>query len=171
MKKVGKFGLNLITAYESLELEAYPDPGSPLGQAVAKLHRPMSQYRAHPHWRDLSGAPWTIGYGHTRNVKQGDKCTEAQATTWLHEDLFDAEAAVNQVAVPLSQFQFDALVSFVFNVGSGNFAKSTLLRKLNAGDYDGAADEFPRWNKSGGRELNGLTARRADEKDLFQTPT
>lgn len=93
----------------------------------------------------------TIGWGHTAGVKLGDKCTVQQAAQWLREDCAWAEREVNRlVTVPLNQNQFDALVSLVFNIGSGNFASSTLLRKLNAGDYAGAANEFPRWNKQKG---------------------
>ena len=80
----------------------------------------------------------------------------------------NAEAAINgRVTVPLTQPQFDALVSFVFNVGAGAFRKSTLLKKLNAGDYAEATAEFPRWVKGGGKTLPGLVVRRAAEMLLF----
>jgi lysozyme len=112
---------------------------------------------------------WTIGWGHTKGVKAGDTCTIDEAEVMLSSDLLDAEYAVNKcVKVDLNQNQFDALVSFVFNVGGGNFKSSTMLRKLNAGDYAGAANEFKRWNKAGGRVLNGLTIRREKESKLFK---
>jgi len=87
----------------------------------------------------------------------------------LAEDVREAEDAINDLCkVSLTQNQFDALVSFVFNVGVGAFKSSTLLRKLNAGDYDGAAGQFPRWNKDNGREIAGLTKRRHLEQSVFQ---
>lgn len=119
---------------------------------------------------------WTIGYGTTRikgqPVRPGMRCTEQQAEEYLRDDLEYFEDAVQQlVKVPLNQFQFDALVSFTYNLGEGNLGKSTLLRKLNQKDYKGAADEFLRWNKSGGTVLGGLVRRRAAERDLFNTLT
>lgn len=111
---------------------------------------------------------WTIGYGHTKGVKEGDACTLGQAQKWLQEDLQGSEADVEAlVTVPLTQGQFDALVSFVFNLGASALASSTLLRKLNAGDYLGAADQFPRWNKAAGAVQKGLTRRRRAERALF----
>lgn len=118
----------------------------------------------------------TIGYGHTKGVKMGMTITKAQAEQYLRDDLAWAENAVNRlVKVKLNQNQFDALVSFVFNLGEANFASSTLLRKLNTGDYEGAANQFPRWNKqrtkSGSLEvLDGLTIRRDKERKLFLSP-
>lgn len=114
---------------------------------------------------------WTIGYGHTRDVHEGDTCTPAQAQEWLASDLQTAQNIVNElVTASLNQNQFDALTSFVYNVGGGNFGKSTLLRELNAGNFAGASDEFPKWNKTGGKVSNGLAARRAAEQKLFDTP-
>jgi lysozyme len=113
---------------------------------------------------------WTIGYGHTRAVRQGDRCDATQAAAWLCEDVAAAEAAVaRQVEVPLSQGQFDALVDFVFNLGEGALQGSTLRRKLNAGDYRGAAAELARWCHAGGTVLPGLVTRRARERLLFET--
>jgi len=112
---------------------------------------------------------WTIGYGHTQNVKQGMSITQAQADTYLKQDVVSFEKSVtNEVKVALSSNQFSALVSFTFNVGTGSLRSSTLLKKLNQGDYKGAADEFPRWNKGGGKVLPGLVTRRNKEKALFQ---
>ncbi len=111
---------------------------------------------------------WTIGYGHTRGVKEGDCCTMQDAEDWLHADTAAAASAVSRlVIVALTQQQYDALCSLTFNIGSGAFAASTLLRKLNNYDYAGAAAEFPRWNKQAGKVLDGLTARRAAERDHF----
>ena len=138
-------GLRLITEFEGLRLAAYPDPGT-------------------------GGEPWTIGVGHTGGVHLGDTCTEEQAMDWLRSDVRYAESAVEHlVKVPLDQGQFDALVSFVFNCGQGAFGQSTMLRLLNAGDYDGASRQFGRWNKAGNQELPGLTRRRAAEAKLFST--
>ena len=133
--------VNVIKKHEGLRLEAYlPTPND----------------------------VWTIGYGHTHTTKKGMKITEAQAEKLLYRDLPWAENAVNTlVKVPLTQNQFDALVSFVFNVGEGAFARSTLLRFLNMGDYTNAAGQFLRWNKQKGRVLNGLTRRRREEMELF----
>ena len=111
---------------------------------------------------------WTIGYGSTGGVRRGMTITRDQAVLRLYHDVDDAEATVNnRVTVPLSQSQFDALVSLVFNIGGGAFRKSTLLQKLNAGDYAGASNEFMRWIKAKGRVLGGLVTRRAAERALF----
>jgi len=133
--------ISLIKKHEGLRLEAYlPTPND----------------------------VWTIGYGHTHTTKQGQKITEAQADALLRKDITWAEKAVNNlVVVPLTQNQFDALVSFVFNVGEGAFGTSTLLRLLNSKDYEGAANQFLRWNKQKGKILNGLTKRREEERNLF----
>ncbi len=115
----------------------------------------------------------TIGYGHTKGVKMGDVITEAQAEQFLREDLEEAEKTVLRlVKVKLNQNQFDALVSLVFNIGTGNFTRSSVLRFLNAGDYKTAADRFRLWNKQKQRdgsfkELKGLTKRREQERELF----
>lgn len=116
----------------------------------------------------------TIGWGHTnhhgRQFNENTRWTKAQCDTALAEDMAGFEKAVERlVKVPLSQNQFDALVSFAYNCGEGNLSKSTLLRKLNAGDYDGAADQFAAWNKGGGKVLKGLVRRRAAEAALFRS--
>lgn len=114
---------------------------------------------------------WTIGYGHTKGVRPGMVITEQQAEQFLRQDIAWVEEALNRyVTVPLNQNQFDALASWVFNVGAGALKSSTLLKKLNAGDYQGAANELSRWNKQKGRVLTGLTNRRAKERELFLTP-
>lgn len=144
-------GRALIRAHEGLRLEAYPDAGYGWDRA-------------------------TIGYGHTSQagppaVYRGMKITAAEADAILRADLKKFEGFVTSaVHVPLNQNQFDALVSFTFNLGPGNLRSSTLLRKLNSGDYAGAAAEFPKWNKSNGKVKPGLVKRRADEQALFRSP-
>ena len=114
-----------------------------------------------------AGIP-TIGYGHTHNVKLGDTCTQQQADEWLEDDFFYATSDVKVVVkVPLTDNQLDALASFVFNLGVRKLIQSTLLKKLNAKDYTGAANEFDKWVFAAGKKLNGLIARRAAEKALF----
>ena len=116
---------------------------------------------------------WTIGYGTIKypngvKVKKGDVCTDAQVDQYFSNDLVKFENSVNSlVKVPLTQNQFDALVSFAYNLGATNLSNSTLLRKLNSKDYKGAAAEFQKWNKAGGKVMNGLTKRRNAEMELF----
>lgn len=141
MMQISKAGLDLIKQFEGLYLKAYRCP---------------------------AGVP-TIGYGHTAGVAMGQTITQQQADDYLRRDVRQFERAVErQVSVPLTQGQFDALVSFAFNLGEGALAQSTLLRLLNAGDYAGAAAQFDRWNKAGGRVLPGLVRRRAAERALFE---
>lgn len=115
------------------------------------------------------GGVWTIGYGHTgADVREGLTIPLSEAERLLTRDLKTAEGHVNgAVQVKLTQNQFDALVSFVYNVGGEAFRTSTMLRLLNAGDYVGAANQFPRWNKDNGKVVQGLINRRAKERDLF----
>ena len=141
MMQISKAGLDLIKQFEGLYLKAYRCP---------------------------AGVP-TIGYGHTAGVAMGQTITQQQADDYLRRDVRQFERAVARlVTVPLTQGQFDALVSFAFNLGEGALAQSTLLRLLNAGDYAGAAAQFERWNKAGGRVLPGLVRRRAAERALFE---
>lgn len=143
--KTSDQGLDFIRQFEKFEPKAYPDPGT-------------------------GGSPWTIGYGHTRGVKPGDVCDEPQAEYWLREDVESAERVIQDyVRVPLTQGQFDALVSFVFNVGVHNFNTSTLLRKINSGDMEGASNEFVRWDHAGGKEMPGLKRRREGEAAIFRS--
>ncbi|KMN76189.1 muraminidase [Chromobacterium sp. LK11] len=137
-------GVKLIQQFEGLRLKAYQD-------AVGV---------------------WTIGYGHTGpDVTPGLVITQAQADALLARDLSRFEAGVTRlVQVPLNQNQFDALVSFSYNLGLGSLQNSTLLRLLNQRDYAGATAQFPRWNKAGGKVLPGLTRRRAAEQALFLKP-
>ena len=133
-------GLSLIKSFEGLRLQAYQD-------AVGV---------------------WTIGYGTTRGVNSGMKISKEQAERMLLNDVQRFEPEIERlVTVPLSQNQWDALVSFTYNLGSANLGSSTLRRLLNSGDYAAAADQFPRWNKAGGKVLPGLVRRRAAERDLF----
>ena len=112
---------------------------------------------------------WTVGYGHTGKLAESDrKITPEEAEEILKQDLREFERGVEEmVKVPLTENQFSALVSFSFNLGLGNLRKSTLLKKLNGGDFQGAAEEFPNWKKAGGRVLEGLIKRRAAERELF----
>lgn len=116
---------------------------------------------------------WTIAFGTTVypngiRVKKGDTCTEAQAKAYMAHDLKKFEQAVNNsVTIPLNQNQFDALVSLAYNIGSGAFSKSTLVKKLNTGDIRGAADQFDVWINAGGKRMQGLVNRRTKEKTLF----
>jgi len=116
-----------------------------------------------------TGGKWTIGYGHTSGVKRGDKITLEQAENFITQDILDAIKIVdNNIQVPLNDNQFKAMVGFVFNVGPTKFSNSTLLRKLNNGDYQGAADELPLWiHDDNKNKLPGLIRRRATERELF----
>lgn len=139
--KISQKGINLIKTFEGLSLKAYKD----------------------------SVGVVTIGYGSTGpHVSMRQIITEVQAETLLKSDIARFERGVSDlVTAPLNQNEFDALVSFSFNLGLGNLKSSTLLRKLNSLDYQGAAKEFERWNKAGGKVLAGLTRRRIAERDLF----
>ena len=116
---------------------------------------------------------WTIGYGWTqpvdgKQIRAGMTMKQETAERLLKTGLVSYESDVSRlVKVGLTQEQFDALVAFTYNLGARSLSTSTLLRKLNAGDYAGAAEEFLRWNKAGGKVLNGLTRRREAERALF----
>ena len=141
--KTSESGRKLIAEHEGIKLSAYK----------------------------CSAGVWTIGFGHTNGVTKDTRCTIEQAHEWLSDDLADAELAVrNLVKVPLNQNQFDALVSFTFNLGAGALSRSTLLKHLNAGNYSAAAGQFKLWNMAGGKPVLGLTRRRAAEADLFNKP-
>nr|WP_314591604.1 lysozyme [uncultured Serratia sp.] len=141
--QTSKKGRDFIKGFESLELVAYPDPGT-------------------------GGKPWTVGWGHTKGVKQGDRITKEQAEQFLSDDLAVFELTVNSaIKRPMTQNQFDAMVSLAFNIGGPAFAGSTLVKKFNADDIQGAADQFPRWKFSGGEVMPGLVKRRAAEREVF----
>lgn len=142
MKTTSTKGIELIKRHEGLRLDAYQCPAGKL----------------------------TIGYGHTgKDVVAGDRITQGTAERLLQGDLRWAENTVNEhVKKELNQNQFDALVSFTFNVGPSNFKSSTLLKRVNANTEDpDIAKQFARWNKADGKELAGLTRRRADEAKLY----
>lgn len=143
-KKTGDSGKSLIKEFEGFRATAYLCPAN----------------------------VWTVGYGTTRingnKVSKGTRVTTEEADIFLEQDLKQFEDCINKsVLVELTQNQFDALVAFVYNVGVGNFQKSTLLKKLNSGDYEEAAEQFLRWDKAGGKKLAGLTRRRKAERELF----
>lgn len=143
--KIDQAGINLIKGFEGFETRAYQD----------------------------SVGIWTIGHGtikypNGKAVAKGDTCTAAQAVEYMVNDLKGFEAKVNEVVkVPLTQNQYNALVSLTYNIGQTAFANSTLARKLNAKDYAGAADQFLVWNKAGGRVIQGLVNRRTAERNVF----
>ena len=139
--KISAEGLALIKKFEGCELEAYQD-------AVGV---------------------WTIGYGHIKGVKEGMTITKQQAEEMLEEELIEYENYVKEaVKYQLDQCMFDALVSWTYNLGPSNLNSSTLLKVLNAGDYDGVPEQIKRWNKAGGKVLEGLIRRREAEALLFE---
>ena len=142
--KLSAAGLALIEEFEGLRLESYQD-----GAGI-----------------------WTIGYGTTRHdglpVEEGEACTPQMAVQWLSEDVSEAEESVNElVTVPVSQNQFDALVSFTYNLGRGSLAGSTLLKNLNSDSFELAAAQFPKWCFVAGKESPGLLRRRVAEQSMF----
>ena len=123
-----------------------------------------------------SAGVWTIGYGHTQQVKAGQVITKTQADAFLQLDISKADAAIQRlVKVPINQNERDALASFIFNLGAGAFESSTLLKKINEGDKQSAANEFLKWDKFRNpvtkklEALTGLTKRRVAEKSLFES--
>ena len=138
--KTSPKGIALIKEFEGLRLKAYKCPGG----------------------------VWTIGYGHTAGVKPGMLISKAQAEEYLKADLIAFERYLNGLGLALNQNQFDALVSFIYNVGTGNFSNSTLLRKVRANPQENSImDEFLRWVYSKGRVLPGLQRRRLAEMKLY----
>lgn len=139
-RQVTEQGLDLIKHFEGLSLKPY---------------------------KDIAGY-WTIGYGHLMKEYQAILLTEAEAEELLRSDLGKAERAVLRLTkVDLTDYQFDALVSFVFNLGAGAYQRSTLRAKLNRGDYTGAAPEFLKWIRAGGKVSKGLLRRRKAESQIF----
>lgn len=149
-------GLRKLTQWEGVVLFAYDDFDPPARRRKIKRG-------------DKVNGTLTIGIGHTgADVHPGMEITEAEARELLRQDLQSFETAVNRaVKVPLSQNQFDALVSFAFNVGVGNFRSSTLLKKLNQGNYDAVPGELMKWTKSKGKQMQGLVNRRSAEAGLW----
>lgn len=138
---ISEKGIKLIKNFEGCRLEAYKCPAG----------------------------IWTVGYGHTGStVHQGLKISQSEADSLLKTDLIIHCNNVSKlVKVPLNQNQFDALVSLEYNIGYGNFSRSTLLKLLNTKNYKGAAEQFAVWRLGGGKILPGLVRRRKAEKDLF----
>ena len=141
MRVTSNEGIALIKKFEGCELEAY----------------------------QCSANVWTIGYGHTRDVSDGDTCTQQEADEILAEDLQEFEQYVNDlVDADLKQNQFDALVAWTYNLGPTNLIESTLLKRLNGDDLADVPHQIRRWNKAGGKVLDGLIRRREAEALLFQ---
>jgi lysozyme len=141
MMKLSKAGADLIKKYEGCRLKAYKCPAG----------------------------VWTIGFGHTGNVKEGQVINQVQADALFDKDVQKFVEGVNKlVKVEINQNQFDALVSFTYNLGIGALKKSTLLQYVNKKQFDKAANEFDRWNKAGGEVLKGLVNRRNSEEALFE---
>ena len=155
MMRTSTEGQALIKSFESCRLQAYWDPQC---------------------------SRWTIGWGRARGVQEGDTCTQEQADDWFIEDLADTETVVGNLGLVLSQPQFDAIISFCYNVGFGregvkdgflelkaDGSPSTMLNRIRAQDYAAAAAEFPKWcHGAGGVEVPGLLRRRLAEQALFQ---
>ena len=143
-----------------MQLFSYSDNGFALSKSFEGLR--LTAYQ------DVGGV-WTIGYGHTGpNVRAGLTITQAEADALLRSDVEDAVTFVNRaVNVPITQNQFDALVDFCFNCGRGSLLQSTLLRKVNIGDFAGAAAQFALWDHAGGEVVEGLVKRRTAEAELF----
>ena len=137
---ISQEGLSLIKKFEGCELEAYK----------------------------CAAGVWTIGYGSTKGVKEGDTVSQEEADKLLLHEMEEYEGYINDmVNVNLEQNQFYAMVSWVFNLGPANLKASTLLKVLNAKDYEGVPAQIKRWNKAGGKVLQGLIRRREAESLLF----
>lgn len=154
-------------------IHSYCDPASPMGRAIQKAGRWNDYlYRGWeptPQIKALSGAPWTIGYGSTgTNIGPDTVWTLDQVKARYTAQSADFMKQVQAAAtVPISSMQLAMLTSLAYNIGINAFRNSTLLRKLNTGDYMGAAEEFPRWNKAQGKVMSGLVTRRAAERAKF----
>jgi len=139
--QISEEGLSLIKKYEGCELKAYRCPANVL----------------------------TIGYGHIKDVKEGDQITKEEANYMLQEEMIEYEGYVNDmVDVELNQSQYDSLCAWVYNLGPTNFQSSTLLKVLNEGKYNEIPQQIKRWNKAGGEVLDGLIRRREAEALLFE---
>ena len=138
-------GVNLIKNFEGCVLKAYPDPAT-------------------------GSSPWTIGYGCTFGVKEGDEITSDMANVMLMRDIAHFENGVKALlTVDVTDNQLAAMVVLAYNIGLANFGSSTLLRMVNAQDPSASA-QFLRWNRANGQVMDGLTRRRQAEKDLFDRP-
>ena len=135
--------LHLTEQFEGCRLIAYPDPAT-------------------------GAEPYTLGFGHTAGVKPGDQITQAQAEQFLQEDVACCAAEINRhIGVTLTQNEFNACVDFAFNLGCHNLETSSLWRYIQAGEFDKAAAEFPKWDRAGGHEMAGLLRRRLAEQAEF----
>jgi len=138
---ISQNGLELIKHFEGCELEAYK----------------------------CAAGVWTIGYGHIKTAEEGMVISQSYADELLEGEIVEYEDYVNTaVTAPLSQDQFDALVSWTFNLGNGNLNASTMLKVLNRGEYEEVPNQMKRWNKAGGKVLEGLIRRREAEANLFE---
>lgn len=146
-RAINAAGLALIREFEGCRLEAYPDPGT-------------------------GGDPWTIGYGATGpGIEPGVVWTQDEAEARLAEDVQRfADVVARALTVEVSDNEFAAMVCLAFNIGAAAFKRSTLLRLVNDGHFEAAAQQFERWNRAGGRVMAGLTRRRKAERALFETP-
>ena len=139
--------------------------GMKISEAGIKLICKWEEFRGYAYV--CPAGLWTIGYGHTDRVKPTDKIDLAQGEAYLRQDLEIVERCLNALKLELNQNQYDALCSLIFNIGTGNFLRSTLLKDLQAKQYDKASAEFLKWRKANGKVLKGLEARRKDEQELF----
>ena len=140
--RISTVGVDLIKEFEGCKLEAY----------------------------QCSADVWTIGYGHTRDVEEGDKITQKVADYFLEYDVAMVETHCKRlITVPLKQHQWDAIVSWCYNLGCGNLRASTLLKKINASEIDKVSEQIVRWDKVNGQSLAGLTRRRLAEAALFDS--
>lgn len=176
----GKLTQKQVDAADKLIATAYDDLNDVLGIATDEMHVSPSGVDLICNFEGLrlkayddGVGVWTIGYGTTKypngiRVKKGDTCTLEQAKSYMQHDLKKFEQTVNSaVNVPINQNQFDALVSLAYNIGSTAFKNSTLVKRLNEGNYKAAANQFDVWVNAGGKRMQGLVNRRAAEKALF----
>jgi len=139
--KISEDGLELIKKFEGCETTAYQD----------------------------SVGVWTIGFGHTKGVEEGQTCSIEDAESMLADEMDEYEGYINNmVKVELQQHEFDALVAWVYNLGPTNLGESTMLKVLNGGQFDRVPDEMNRWTRAGGKILEGLVRRRQAESLMFQ---
>ena len=139
--KISENGLELIKKFEGCETTAYQD----------------------------SVGVWTIGFGHTKGVEEGQTCSIEDAESMLADEMDEYEGYINNmVKVDLQQHEFDALVAWVYNLGPTNLGESTMLKVLNGGQFDRVPDEMNRWTRAGGKILEGLVRRRQAESLMFQ---
>ena len=139
--KISEDGLELIKKFEGCETTAYQD----------------------------SVGVWTIGFGHTKGVEEGQTCSTEDAESMLANEMDEYEGYINNmVKVDLQQHEFDALVAWVYNLGPTNLGESTMLKVLNGGQFDRVPEEMNRWTRAGGKILEGLVRRRQAESLMFQ---